>query len=50
MTCLALVLFASIPLQCPPGAERADGRHRGGVQCGVWKTWDADGRLLGTVE
>jgi antitoxin component YwqK of YwqJK toxin-antitoxin module len=34
----------------PGGKARTLGRHCGGGQCGRWRTFDPDGRELGTVE
>ena len=32
------------------GALRTEGRHCGGVQCGRWRTFDAEGKLVGEID
>jgi antitoxin component YwqK of YwqJK toxin-antitoxin module len=34
----------------PGGRRRTVGRYCGGSQCGTWKTWDREGREVGSVE
>jgi antitoxin component YwqK of YwqJK toxin-antitoxin module len=34
----------------PNGSPRTQGRYCGGAQCGRWRSWDVEGRELGTVD
>ena len=44
------VLHGPFLARWPSGAVRTTGRYCLGAQCGVWKTYDAQGKELGVVE